>query len=345
MKWSDVFRPLRPLVAACLLCLPMLAPAASDDGGQALAEAAGRELIGRPAPRLVLKTIDGQTIDLGALYGKQAVYLKFWATWCTPCREQMPHFEQTYERAGADLAVIAVDTGFDDSSEQVRRFRDTMHLQMPVVIDDGRLAAALNLRVTPQHVVIARDGRIRYVGHLADAALEQALADARGAPTVAAGAGAVPQDEPRYAIGDVLPALAPRTLDGAAFPLHAAKLPTVLVFFSPWCESYLATTRPALSADCRAAREQAEQLAAKGQARWLGVASGLWVTPKDLAAYRKHYGVAMPLTLDESGTLFRGFGVTQVPTLLLADAQGRIVRRIDGVDAQLPAALEALRQP
>jgi len=333
------------LVAACLLCLPLRVPAAGDGGGQALAEAAGRELIGRPAPRLVLKTIDGQPIDLGALYGRQAVYLKFWATWCTPCREQMPHFERTYEQAGPDLAVIAVDTGFDDSPEQVRRFRDAMRLNMPVVIDDGRLAAALNLRVTPQHVVIGRDGRVRYVGHLVDAALEQALADARGAPAVAAGAGAPAADEPRYAVGDVLPALAPRTLDGKAFPLHAAQQPTVLVFFSPWYESYLATTRPALSADCRTARRQAQRLAAGGRVRWLGIASGLWATPKDLEAYRKRYGVAIPLTLDESGALFRGFGVSQVPALLLADAQGRIVRRIDGVDAQLPAALEALRQP
>ena len=60
--------------------------------GQQLAESAGRSLIGKPAPRFVVTTIDGETIDLGRLYGKQAVYLKFWATWCVPCREQMPHF-------------------------------------------------------------------------------------------------------------------------------------------------------------------------------------------------------------------------------------------------------------
>lgn len=332
---------------AVLLCLLALlgAQALADDSGQARAEAAGRELIGKPAPRLVLQTIDGQSIDLGALYGKQAVYLKFWATWCTPCREQMPHFEHAYEQSGPDLAVIAVDTGFNDSLEEVRKYRAALHLQMPIVIDDGRLAAALNLRVTPQHVVIGRDGRIRYVGHLADAALEQALADARSAPTVAA-AGTAPKDEPRYAVGDTLPALSLHTVGGKPFALHGKeRQPTVLVFLSPWCESYLATTRPALSASCRAAREQVEQLAAKGDARWLGVASGLWANQKDLAGYRDKYRVGIPLTLDESGALFRGFGVSQVPTLLLADADGRIVRRIDGADAQLPAALAALGKP
>jgi thiol-disulfide isomerase/thioredoxin len=48
----------------------------------------------------VLHTIDGETIDLGRLYGKQADYLKLWATWRGPCMQQMPHFEHAYETAG-----------------------------------------------------------------------------------------------------------------------------------------------------------------------------------------------------------------------------------------------------
>src|SRR5580765_3053369 len=89
--------------------------AADAPTGQQRAEAAGRGLIGTPAPMLVLHTIDGETIDLGRLYGKQAVYLKFWATWCVPCMQQMPHFEHAYETAGPGLAVIAANVGIDDS--------------------------------------------------------------------------------------------------------------------------------------------------------------------------------------------------------------------------------------
>jgi thiol-disulfide isomerase/thioredoxin len=96
-------------------------PAAAEVSGQQRAQDAGRAILGAPAPRQVLKTIDGDAIDLGSLYGKKAVYLKFWATWCVPCREQMPHFEHTYEAAGPDLAVIAVDVGFNDSVEAMRR--------------------------------------------------------------------------------------------------------------------------------------------------------------------------------------------------------------------------------
>ena len=122
-----------------------------------------------------MKTIDGNAIDLGRLYGRQAVYLKFWATWCVPCRQQMPHFQHAFETAGPGMEVIAVNTGFNDSLDTVRTYRKRLGITMPIVIDDGSLAAAFGLRVTPQHIVIGRDGRILYVGHLADARLDAAL--------------------------------------------------------------------------------------------------------------------------------------------------------------------------
>src|ERR1700754_4956066 len=119
--------------------------AADGSTGQERAETAGKGLVGSPAPRMVVKTIDGQKIDLGSLYGKKAVYLKFWATWCVPCREQMPHFERTFEAAGPDLAVIAINAGFNDSLAQVQTYRARMGIKMPIVIDDGKLAEAFNL--------------------------------------------------------------------------------------------------------------------------------------------------------------------------------------------------------
>ena len=319
--------------------------------GQQLAESAGSSLIGTPAPRLALTTIDGDTIDLGRLYGKQAVYLKFWATWCVPCREQMPHFERTYETAGTDLAVIAVNTGFNDPIGDVRDYRRKMGLTMPIVVDDGRLAAAQHLRVTPQHIVIGRDGRIQYVGHLADARLDAALVAARtaAAPTGtgdAAAAKAVPaivrSESAHLAVGSQLPSDSARTIDGHRFHFLDAHDPrnTVLVFLSPWCESYLETTRPAASANCRRIREEVTAVAGERSARWLGVASGLWATPPDLREYRLKYHVNIPLTLDDSGALFRAFNVNEVPVVLVADASGRIVRRIEAADLATPAALK-----
>jgi len=326
------------------------ADASTAPSGQARAEAAGRGLVGSPAPRLVMTTIDGEQIDLGSVYGKKAVYLKFWATWCVPCREQMPHFEHTFETAGPDLAVIAINIGFNDTLEEVQAYRKKLGIRMPIVIDDGRLGAAFNLRVTPQHIIVGRDGRIQYVGHLANERLEAALLAARtgtASPAeLAGGAGAAgaAKEAPRYEVGDRLPELSATTLDGRAFHFRDshAKQPTVLVFLSPWCESYLATSRPGLSANCRQVRQQIDALARNRGVRWLGIASGIWATRVELTSYRDENKVAIPLTLDESGNLFRAFRVMNVPTLLVADSEGRITRRLEGVDPKLPAELKSL---
>ncbi len=333
------------LSALVLAGAPLVAAAASEPTGQERAEAAGKGLIGSPAPRMVLKTIDGQQIDLGSLYGKKAVYLKFWATWCVPCREQMPHFERTFESAGPDLAVIAINVGFNDTLADVQTYRTRLGIRMPIVIDDGKLAEAFNLRVTPQHVIIGRDGRIQYVGHLANDRLDAALVAARTASSgTAVSSAAMTAGGRSYNIGDRLPQIPVTTLDGKSFPLGSAvaRQRTVLVFLSPWCESYLATSRPGLAADCRDVREKVDAVAGKMKgARWLGIASGLWATPGDLAAWRDEHKVSIPLTLDDSGNLFRTFAVMNVPTVLVADESGRIVQRLEGHAADAAGALES----
>ena len=254
-----------------------------------------KPLIGTAAPRLTLTTIDGQKIDLAKLYGKQAVYLKFWATWCVPCRQQMPHFEHAYEAAGPDLAVIAINSGFNDSVEEVRDYRQKLGLTMPIVLDDGLAASAFHLRVTPQHIVIGRDGRITYVGHLADERLDAALKDARMRPI-----GRVENldsrpsvESKRYAIGDSVATQFAPTLDNKQFALRDpdGRRRTVLAFLSPWCESYLATSRPAMAASCRQLREQLAAMAGDRSVRLVGIASGLWASTDDLSDYQKQHNL------------------------------------------------------
>jgi peroxiredoxin len=250
------------------------------------------------------------------------------------------------------LAVIAVNTGFNDPIADVRDYRRKLGLTMPIVVDDGRLAAALHLRVTPQHIVIGRDGRILYVGHLADARLEAALHEARSAPAhgTAAHAG-TGGDAPaaaapavlKLAVGSQLPSDSAKTIDGHRFRFLDAHdtRQTVLVFLSPWCESYLETTRPAVSADCRRMREEVTAAAGEANVRWLGVASGLWATPPDLKEYGIKYHINIPLALDESGALFRAFDVKEVPVVLVADGTGRIIRRIEAADLAAPTTLKS----
>jgi len=258
----------------------------------------------------------------------------------------MPHFEHAYETAGADLAVIAINVGFNDSIEAIRAYRKKLGITMPIVFDDGSLGAAFHLRVTPTHIVIGRDGRIQYVGHLADQEFDAALVGARAAAHApdtrgAHGAAIAHNDPPPIGVGDLLPKRSLRTLDGQRFEFQhgADHTLTALVFLSPWCESYLATTRPEVSANCRSAREQFSALATDPRLRWLGIASGLWANAEDLRKYRAEYKVTIPLTLDASGEVFRAFRVNDVPTILIADAGGRVVRRIEGSATQDAAAL------
>lgn len=286
-----------------------------------------------PLPRLT--TIDGESIDLSVLRGRKAVYLKFWATWCSPCRKQMPHFENVSRTADDELEVIGVNIGFDDTVEQIKSYRRELGLTMPLVRDDdGSLAGLFGLRVTPQHVVIGKDGRIQYVGHLAGAELDAALARARrsgptdGTPESVAQAAAAPQV---VRIGGVVPAAKLRTLDEDEVVLKdpAGKRRSVLAFLSPWCEEYFKETRPQSSAQCRALREQLVASGRDRSVRWVVIASGLWASEQDLRDYRDKHGIPVPMTLDRNGALFRRFGVHRVPTVIVVDAEGRVVRRIE----------------
>jgi thiol-disulfide isomerase/thioredoxin len=214
----------------CVSTVLSVATAASLNGPER-AQMVGEGLVGSLAPKLVVRTIDGEQIDLGSLYGRKAVYLKFWATWCKPCREQMPHFEHIYQSAGSDLAVIAVDVGLNDTLEDVQGLRSKLGLTMALVFDDGRLGEAFHLRVTPQHVIIGKDGRIEYVGWLADQRLEDALRSARtaGGSNLSPRGATAAVDARHYDVGNRFPKMSARTLDGSAFDF---RIPTLRRF---WC--------------------------------------------------------------------------------------------------------------
>ncbi len=330
----------RVLCAMSLVVVPVTAGAAAPTGQQR-AEDAGRGLVGTPAPALVARTIDGRPIDLGELYGRQPVYLKFWATWCSPCRAQMPHLRHVHETAGSRLEVIGIVTGFNDSPADVRAALLEHGLSMPTILDDGELGAAFNLRVTPQHIVIGKDGRIAYVGQRADAQLDAALAQVVATPAggrVDRAVGA-PRAVERHAVGDPLPQIAARTLQGS-------RVRAAFVFFSPWCESYYADSRPALARSCRDVREQVAALARDDAGvRWVGIASRLWATAEEVQEYATKYSPGIPVMLDDSGDWFRSFGVMHVPTIIIAAASGRIEKRIEGFDAKLAAAIRGRTMP
>ncbi|WP_434664886.1 TlpA family protein disulfide reductase [Aeromonas sp. NJAU223] len=339
----------KPL-ATLLLLLGISQPVWADDNsydaeGERRAKSAGSALIGQPAPAVKLTTLDGKQLDLTELYGKKPVYLKFWATWCVPCRQQMPGFEAIEQKFGDQIQVIAVNTGFSDDADAIRAYRKELGLTMPIAIDDGTLATALNLRVTPQHVVIGRDGKIMHVGHLEDQALHTALQQAISEESQPIARATSASTAPTFAVGDKVSGLGITTLGGRKLDLGAAnQKPRAIVFFAPWCESYLAESRPQTAKNCQFVREEAEKLMANEKGvEWLGVSSGLWVSVADLQDYRKSAGSTLPLALNEDDSLFRAFGVRDIPSVVLLDSQGRIARILSPQDRDLADAIKGLK--
>ena len=130
---------------------------------------AGLRLLNRPmAPRefsLQLVGTESVNLRLSELRGK-VVFLNFWATWCPPCRDEMPSMESLYRRYKDEgLEIVAVN--LRESHEQVLAFMNEYELTFPAVLDlDGRIGGAYGVQAIPTSFLINREGQIvaRLVG-------------------------------------------------------------------------------------------------------------------------------------------------------------------------------------
>jgi thiol-disulfide isomerase/thioredoxin len=112
------------------------------------------------APDFSLKTFDGQEITLSQLKGK-VVLLDFWATWCGPCKESIPHLIQlykTYRESGFELVGINLDKG---DVEVVRRFIMSMDIPYPVVTAPEEVVRSYRVTGIPATFLIDKEGKIR----------------------------------------------------------------------------------------------------------------------------------------------------------------------------------------
>jgi peroxiredoxin len=126
------------------------------------------------APNFSLKTSDGKTIELKKLEGK-VVVVNFWATWCPPCKSEIPGFLEVYKQykaKGLEIVGISLDeTGW----KVVKPFVEAYKITYPVVVGDANLARAYGgIEGIPASFVIDKKGNIvtRHVGYLDKASLE-----------------------------------------------------------------------------------------------------------------------------------------------------------------------------
>jgi len=116
---------------------------------------------GGAAPALSLRDPAGKTYDLASYRGK-VVLVNFWATWCAPCREEMPSMQALRQRLeGKPFEVLTVN--LMESEEMIAAFRESELIDLPVLMDrDGAAAKRWKVRVLPVSFVIDRRGAIRY---------------------------------------------------------------------------------------------------------------------------------------------------------------------------------------
>ncbi len=127
------------------------------------------------APDFELKTIEGETIKLSDLRG-QAVLVNLWATWCPPCRAEMPAIEKVYnDYKDEGFVVLAVNMTYQDTFADIAPFIDEYGLTFPILLDEtSEVGTAYQLRSLPSSFFIDREGIIREVvigGPMAEALL------------------------------------------------------------------------------------------------------------------------------------------------------------------------------
>lgn len=118
----------------------------------------------RPAPDFTLPLLDGGQLRLSSYRGK-VVLLDFWATWCVPCREEIPHFVELQQKYG-DRGLQIIGVSMDDSPDPVRPFYQQFHMNYPVVMGTADTGSAYGgVLGLPIAFLIDREGRI-YSKHI-----------------------------------------------------------------------------------------------------------------------------------------------------------------------------------
>ena len=136
---------------------------------------------GFAAPDFTLETLDGVPITLSDLRGK-AVVVNLWASWCPPCRAEMPALQAAYEAdRERGLEIVAVDMTYQDSEEDAQRFVKDFGLTFTIALDrDGMVARQYLLRALPSTFFVGPDGVIRKVvigGPMSEATIRSTVSE------------------------------------------------------------------------------------------------------------------------------------------------------------------------
>lgn len=149
------------LMVITLVSVPLAPPALASEGGAIPVQQRGFVKPGQVAPDFRLRDMNGQMVSLSDFRGK-VVLLNFWATWCGPCRVEMPAMEELYRQySRKDFEILAVST--DAQGVAVTRpFQQENKLTFPILHDaDFRVGLSYGARTLPMTFMVDRNGIVR----------------------------------------------------------------------------------------------------------------------------------------------------------------------------------------
>ena len=163
------------IVALCLLGLYV--------AGRRTAQKPRPTASGNAAPEFSVTDIDGKKLSLSDYRGK-VILLDFWATWCTPCRAEIPHFVEMQQKYGPQGFQV-VGISMDDDAKPVKEFYRQFNMNYPVAVGDDKLAQSFGgVLGLPVNFIIDREGRIhaKYLGATDVSVIDKAVSDLLASP-------------------------------------------------------------------------------------------------------------------------------------------------------------------
>ncbi len=137
----------------------VLIPGKADEGGQASTDSEQPHMLGKVAPNFTLADLDGKKVSLSDYKGRP-VLVNFWATWCGPCKVEMPWFEELRKQYAAQgFEVLGLTDDVDAGKDEIAKTARKTGVTYPILLTDGKVQTAYGgLDVLPMSFYVDRKG-------------------------------------------------------------------------------------------------------------------------------------------------------------------------------------------
>ena len=287
-----------------------------------------------PAPAVPETTIvDGAGFIASRDSNHAPLLLKFWATWCVACLQEMPAYIELHEIYGERVRFLAVNVAVSDPIERVIDAVESFGLRMPVAYDEtGELWDMFDVVGTPAYVLLDRSGNVafRSYGHNEElvVALDNVVTPIRDDSAEPEDGGPVD----RTTSGDSIL----RDIDGNVVDLSASNGDVLVSYhFATWCTSYVKESYPELSGKCRDFDEQIRSLETLAHLRLVAFATAYSTNKDGVVRFRDTRGIDYPVIFDAGNAYGSNYGTRSFPHLTVVAPGGKVIFSGDHVPADI----------